>query len=276
MVVVKVTDPKNGKVYEFYMDKKLKDRIDVKIKTALNKREEDYILVVDGKERAGKSVFAMQLARYIDPSLSLSRVCFSPNEFKEAIIKAKPKQAVIFDEGYRGLSAKGTLTEINKTLVSLMMEMGQKKLFVIIVLPTFYLLEKYVALWRTRGLFHIFRSKGRKGYWRFYGPKKILKLFLKGKKDYSYRHAKTHFRGRFYNQYAISESEYKKKKAIELKKGYENPKKDKYLEQRDIMVNMVHKELSVSQEDMATHLKLNGIFITRSGIRHILDKFRKK
>src|SRR3990167_2547064 len=140
MVKVSLPHTLTRDLHEFYMDTRLHRQLETKVKPALlPQKDEDYVLIVDGEEGTGKSVFAMQLGFFIDPSLTLARIAFTPTEFRKAILSATRGQAVIFDEAYRGLSAKSALTEVNKILVSLMMEMRQKNLFVIITLPTFYL-----------------------------------------------------------------------------------------------------------------------------------------
>jgi len=276
MVLIKVKDPNTNETYEYSMDNKLKRQLDKKVKGALTKKDEDYVIVIDGEERSGKSVFAIQIARYVDSSLTLDRICFSPDEFRKAILKAKKGECIIFDEAYRGLSAKGALTEINKILVSLMMEMGQKNLFIIIVLPTFYLLEKYVALWRARGLFHIYRKRSKKGYWVFIGRKKKTLLYLKGKKDYSYGYVKSSFKGRFYGKYGVNEEEYRKKKSESFKEGYKTTRQENLMDQRNKLIYLLYKEYKLSQQSISELIKDNGIKISRSGIRDILLKFNKE
>ena len=277
MVLVKIDDPKTKETYEFYVDDKLKNQLDKKVKVALDKKDEDYVLVIDGDERAGKSVFGMQLARYIDPSFSLDKVCFTPDEFRKAILNAKEKdECIIFDEAYRGLAAKGALTEVNRILVSLMMEMGQKNLFIIIILPTFYLLEKYVALWRARGLFHVFRSKGRKGYWVFYNKRKKKTLFLKGKKDYGYNYAKSTFRGRFYNKYCVDKDSYIKKKSESLKKGYKTTRQEKFKEQRDRLLYLIRKQYGLSLNELSNVCKLYDVRLKKTQLSDIIAKFKER
>jgi len=260
--VVEVKDPIENKTYKYYLDRKLKKSLDQKVRPSLSKtQDEDYVLLIDGRERTGKSTFGMQIGKYIDPTLSLDRVCFSPDEFKQAILKAKKKQCVIYDEAYRGLGSAGALTEVNRILKGMMMEMGQKNLFVIVILPTFYVLEKYVALFRARGLLHVFKSRGRKGYWRFFNTKKKQMLYLNpiGKRYYTYFHVRTGFKGRFYSKYVIDEQEYRDKKDKSFKQGYKLPRQEKFKEQRDKLLYSLYVEcrLSLSQlSDMCNKYKI--------------------
>jgi hypothetical protein len=175
MAIVKVND------IEYFLEDRLKDNLDNIIIPDLHKKDKDCFLVVDGKEGSGKSFFSFQIGKYVDNSLDLSRVCFTADEFRQAIFKAKRGQCVIYDEAFTGLSSRASLSMINKVLISLTMQMRQKNLFVIIVLPTFFLLDKYIALFRARALVHIFENHGRRGYFRVYNAK--LKRFLLYKKD---------------------------------------------------------------------------------------------
>jgi len=260
----------------YYMDNKLAIQLETKVKAALHKNDEDYVLVVDGYEGAGKSTMAMQVGKFIDPTLNLSRICFTPDEFRKAILGASKGQCIIFDEAFRGFGASSALSEVNKILKSLMIEMRQKNLFIIIVLPTFYLLEKYVALWRTKCLIHVHKSGGRRGYFKLYNKRKKQMMYLNpiGKKYYSYSHVKTKFRGRFYGKYVIDEQEYRKKKEKSFKDGYNTTKKEKYMDQRNAMVDIVKKYTKFTQEEISLELKKYGITLQRSTIKDILAKYR--
>lgn len=274
MALIKIKDSITKKEFSYYMDNRLKRQLDIKVKSALIKKDEDYVIVIDGEERSGKSTLGFQIGKYLDPTLNVAGVCFDPNEFRKAVLEAQKGQCIIFDEAYRGLSAKGALTEVNRILVSLMMEMGQKNLIVIIILPTFYLLEKYVALWRARGLFHVFRKRGNKGYWTFFNRKKKQTLYLKGKRDYGYYYVKSSFKGRFYGKCVIDEIKYRKKKALSLRKGYKTTRQEKYKEQRDKLIYALQKETGLKLDDMFKISKMYQIGLKRTMLHLILEKFK--
>jgi len=65
----------------------------------LKKMDSDRVYIVDGRERSGKSVFAIQQACYIDPTLvgDLSRICFTAEEFLDAIKKTDIRNCKIKD-----------------------------------------------------------------------------------------------------------------------------------------------------------------------------------
>jgi len=251
---------------EMYVDKELYNRLKTTIKPKLKKKDYDWVWIVDGGEGSGKSVFSMQLAKLVDPSFNLERVCMTPNEFTKAIIKANKGQAVVFDEGFTGLSSRASLTEINRLMVSLMMEMRQKNLFIVVVMPTIFLLDRYVALFRARGLFHIYTKDGRRGRWIYFNNKSKKLLYIFGKKLFSYSKPRSNFRGRFADQYTVNEIEYRKKKAETLSKKSRSTRAEAFKRQRDILFYIMDKKLKVNQEQIANYCKDLGYNITQQNI----------
>jgi len=175
------------------------------------------VFLYDGYEGSGKSIKAMQDAFYCDSTLNLDMIVFTPYEFRKAILKAKPYQAVVYDEAYTGLSSRATMSQINRALVSMLAEIRQKNLFVFVVMPTFFDLDKYVALWRSRALIHVYTGKNfQRGFFGFYNIDRKKDLYINGKKFYSYGKPKANFTGRFTNTYVVDEKAYRKKKKESL------------------------------------------------------------
>ena len=115
----------NGRT--FFIDNRLKAQLDAKVIPDLKRRDKDAVFAVDGPERTGKSVFTMGFAAYIASVLGtefdLSNICMDPNEFRNKIEKSKKNQVIIYDEAHRGMASTRALSEINKILKDLMMEM---------------------------------------------------------------------------------------------------------------------------------------------------------
>ena len=130
--LVSITDPNTGYVSEYSMDKRLKRNLDDKILPSLKTKDKDYVVVVDGREGSGKTTFAIQMGKYVDPSLNLARVVFGPENFREAILKAKKYECIIYDEAFTGFSSRASLSPVNRVLVSLAMQMRQKNLLIIL------------------------------------------------------------------------------------------------------------------------------------------------
>ena len=201
---------------EFYMDGYLKANLDIAKKVIT--KDWDMIFVVDGAEGSGKSTIAQQAAFYCDPTLEFSRVVFNARDFKRAIIHAKPYQAVIYDEAYSGLNSRAAMSFINRSLVGMLTEIRQKNLFVFIVLPCFFDLDKYVALWRSRVLINVYTAEGfKRGRFSFYNLDKKKELYLKGKKFYEYKLVQPNFRGTFSQYLPLDKEKYRKLKFEALK-----------------------------------------------------------
>lgn len=254
-----------------YVDNELYNRIITQIKPKLDKKDFDWFWIVDGSEGVGKSVFAFQLAKIVDPSFCLERVCMNPEEFTKAVIKAEKKQAVVFDEAFTGLSSRASLTEINRLMISLCMEMRQKNLFVIIVMPTIFMLDVYMALFRSKGLFHVYLKDGRRGRWCFYNNTHKRQLYLLGKKMFSYARPRSNLRGRFTDKYMVNETQYREKKrlAFEQKSFKKRNVNERFREQRDKLIKVVYN-LGYSCTRISNLCKSEGINLHRTTISKII------
>ncbi len=210
---------------KLYIDGFLKSNLD-KAKEIIRK-DWDIVFVYDGYEGSGKSVKAMQDCFYFDNTFNMDRVCFDPREFTRAIKKAQPYQAVLYDEAFTGLNARAAMSLINRTLVKMLAEIRQKRLFVGIVMPTFFDLDRYVALWRSRALIHVYMGKNfQRGFFMFFNMERKKQLYVLGKKYYSYYKPPANFKGRFTNTYVLDEVEYRKRKRDSLmKRGSDQEKR---------------------------------------------------
>jgi len=286
--VVRIKDKRYEKPITFLLNTKLRKALDSQ-KIALAKKDKDCFIVIDGMEGGGKSTFAFQVGKYVDNSLDISRVVFDAQSFKDAIFKAKKGQCIIFDEAFAGLSSRAALSGINKALVNVMMQMRQKNLFVIMVLPTFFLLDKYAALFRSKALLHVYECKGQRGYFKVYNNSKKKYLYLTGKNTYSYGkngakgYVYTKFKGRFHGTFALGDEKqeelYRKKKAKALEDTEKNPMSAgqvKYREQRNLLIYLLRKYSKLTYEEMSTLLGDYDLEISLPQIGNICSKFGDK
>jgi len=252
----------NNETIMLRIDDTLKSNLDIARKAVT--KDWDMLGVIDGAEGSGKSVLAQQLAKYCDPTFNINNICFTPKEFKKSIIKSQQYQSIIYDEGYTGLSARATMSTINKTLISMLAEIRQKNLFVFVIVPTFFDLDKYVALWRSRYLIHVYCTKPfQRGTFAFFNVDRKKDLYILGKKFYSYAKPKANFLGTFNNLYTVDETAYRKKKRESLigrEKYRETLEKKRELEEH-ILVRLLNlkEELNLTHEIIA---KIVGIPIS--------------
>lgn len=230
-----------------YLDGALKQNLD--LAKRIIEKDWDMVFCVDGYEGSGKSVMAQQCAKYCDPTFNIERVCFTPEEFMKCITSAERLQSIVYDEAYEGMNSRSAMTEVNKTLMGALAEIRQKNLFVFIVLPCFFELDKYAAVWRSRALIHVYTSANfERGFFSFYAPNKKKALYMLGKKFYSYSTPKPDFKGRFTKGYAVDGVEYRARKLRALKSKesllFKRPGKreTRVMEQRNIAIIKLIKD----------------------------------
>lgn len=237
---------------EVYIDPIVKNQLD-KIKTDVKKKDKDWVSVFDGEEGSGKSVLAMQVAKYLDPKFNLNNICFTSDQFIDRLKTAPKYSCILLDEAYNAANARSALTEVNRAMISVATEMRQRNLFVIFVLPTFFDLDKYFAIWRCRTLFHVYFNKetGDRGQYVIF-PKTAKKmLYLTGKKFYNYAKPRSPYPAcRFRKQYVVDEIEYRKKKADAFKKRIVSNMAKRWKGQRDAFIKELYHNKKVSSNDL--------------------------
>lgn len=207
----------------------------LKKEMSLIRKDWDRVFIIDGIVGAGKSVFAQQCAWYCsNGKITLDQICFTPEDFKKAVINADKYDCVVFDEAFRGLSARGAMTQVNKLLVELFTEMRQKNLLCFVVLPSIWDLDGYLSKHRANGLFNIHVDKDyNRGYFKYYKHRVIQQYLANSKIRYSYPPLKDRtIYGRFTNFYPIDEKKYRQKKYDALKYRETKQKTDNKIDQR--------------------------------------------
>lgn len=240
----------------------------------------DMVICVDGREGAGKSVLAQQMAYFLNPNFNLDNLCFNSLEFRKKILAANKFDAIIYDEAFSGLNARQSMGAINRSVVSMLTEIRQKNLFVFILVPSFFDLDKYVALWRSFALIHVYTGKNlKRGFFSFYNYKRKKKLYLLGKKLYQYNKEIPNFRGEYPNQYTVNEKEYREKKMKKL--GIEEKKLEiasKYKLQRDTLLLWMYKkkQLKLSYRLIGEILGLVGDGLTGRAVATAVNELQKQ
>lgn len=262
-----VPDPnKEGENLSYHIDKKALKFLDKKVIPMINQHDKDFVLCCGGYEGSGKSTIMQQWGRYVDPTLSLDRICMTADEFKQAIAKAEKGQCVIYDEAVTGMSAGDSITRVGRLLKSMMMQMRQKNLFVIVIIPSIFELNKYTVLSRIRCYIHVYENKGKMGYFSGFNKRDTRMVYFKGKKNYSIR-VSTRFRGRFYGKYAVDEVAYRKKKADALFKLDEEDVKVHDNEKLNEFIFLTKNKENLTFLELEAWCKERGIPISKSELQ---------
>lgn len=271
MVIVTIKDDR------FSMDGYLKRNLDI-VKDQINHKDNDFVGIVDGFEGVGKSVLAQQVGKYVDPTLCLDRICFTSEKFKEAVLKAKKGECVIYDEAITGAFSREAIQMMNVILIKMMAQIRQKNLFILFVLPSFFDLDKNLAIWRAKFLLHChYGKKFERGFFKFANLEKKKTIYIEGQKLYKYPREprKWNFWGRFPKHYTVNERAYRKLKLDSLTESdYEGISIRKVRAQRDSLV-LVLSNLGFSQTDISEFSDLMDEGITQKQISNILVKYQK-
>jgi len=235
------------------------------------RHDRDHVACVVGDPGSGKSVFAQQMAKFYDSAFDESRIYFEGEALVKALVDPKtPKyRAFVYDEAREGLSARNSMSRINKIITDCLAEIRQKNLFLIVVLPDFWDLDSNVANKRSRCLYHVYEVPNpeakededpfQRGYVRFFNRRDKGFLFVKGKKFHDiYAQEPSMPPFVFYNQYVVDEKKYRELKANALRtnrKLEESNSGDEKIELRRLALRRIRsvledKNVSLSMEEL--------------------------
>lgn len=236
------------------VDPIIRKELDKKINLVL-KKDRDWVIVIDGEEGVGKSVLAQQIALYLDPTFCLDDIVFTADQFIRKIkdIKTTKGKVVLLDEGYNAANARASMTEANRSMIGLATEMRQRNLFIIIVLPSFFDLDKYFALWRCKTLFHVYFGENEEYRRYIVFPKNYKKyLYLNGKKTYNYSKPKSPYPPLLFdNIYAVPEAEYRQKKANAFNTRVVSSQAKKWMQHRYAYIKYIIDNTKLTQQEIA-------------------------
>lgn len=242
--------------------------------------DQDKVIVIDGAEGVGKSTFACRLAYAYDQNITIdNNWAFKPekgthsfkNQLKKISKDPKIPRVLIFDEGFTGLSSRTSLSKVNKLLVEKMMEMRQLNMLTIVVLPSFFMLDKYVALHRSTALFHVYKNKKGRRCWRGYNKKKKKMLYIKGKQLMSYAEPKIGInKGQFYKMFPVDYKKYiaAKRAAFDQSDEEVDTKSEdsRYLVQRNLLLAYLMNNHKYTQRSLSQALEPIG-FVDKMALK---------
>lgn len=200
---------------DYYLDGYLQK--EVKTIRRMLQKQWDCVGIFDGREGGGKTTFAFQVCKAIDPSFNIDRVCFTEQQFYEQIVNATAGMAICLDEAMNVFFSRTAMSKVNISMVRVLAECRKRNLFLALVMPSYFEMDRYPALHRASFLAHIYAMPTKlgdmqRGYFRWYDRKAKKKLYLEGRKGMIYQVAKPTFFGRFVKKFVISVKDYEDKK----------------------------------------------------------------
>jgi hypothetical protein len=199
-----------------YLDGYLQENLDI-TKERVHK-DWDCVALVTGEEGSGKTTLAAECCYYLDSSFNLDRIVFNAEQFEEAVDKAEPYTAILWDEAddLGGHWANQMLMAIKKKF----MRIRSKNLYIFLVTPSLFHLSIYFVMHRPLFLLDVYSDKLDRGYFRFFAKQGLKNLYIHGKKFWNMTAWHPNFRGRFTNwgaDFPIDTLKYKAKKEEAVK-----------------------------------------------------------
>lgn len=213
---------------KIYLDGRLKTKLDLMLE--YKKKNFDVPFLIDGAEGSGKSTLAMTCAWYLsNGDFSAENIIEGEEDIIEKLDKAKKGSVLMIDEGFLMFSSRDSMSKRQKALVQILSVIRQKNIILIIVCPSFFEMNKYVAVHRTKCLIHVYTKGFERGRFLYFDQQKKRLLYEIGKvKNGSYNVVQGSFFGRFTDFKPDFLDEYmktKEKSLMEaLRKGYEASK----------------------------------------------------
>ncbi len=254
---------------DVYIDGLLQKRLE-SVKKII-KKNWDAVILIDGQERSGKSTLGMTIGCYFDPNFNTSNMAAGMEDAARMIRDCKEGAVIMVDEGSLVFNSKDAMRKENKNLMKILDVVGQKRITFIVILPSFFDLNKQIAVRRSRFLLHVYTDKKmNRGRFMYFSNNKKPKLYFNGKKNFgSYRKPRSSFRGVFTDYKPEWYDEYLKikRKSLEEAMTLVDVKADnKWLMQRNYLMKYIMIKDKISQEKLAQNMAKNGHKVTREAI----------
>lgn len=245
----------------FHMDNTLHRELK-KMKDQVLIHNDMGVILLDGRPGSGKSTLAAQIACFLtEGKFNIDYECFNQKQTFNVMKKMVAGDCCIIDESFDVINKRTAQTSANMLTINMLQQMRSRKVFILILLPSFYDLDKNVSLWLASALLHCYRSPeplGKRGQYVAYNIEGIQRLWLYGRQSYSYslKITQPNFRARFPKHFPIDPIKYEQKKRKSLtEKPKEATEESKYYQQRNILMKEL-KDKGVSVSDISKKVGL--------------------
>jgi excisionase family DNA binding protein len=149
------------------------------VKISFDAQEIDFdpLIVIAGYERNGKSTLALEMYqefyRLKGWELNIKYYTTDLENFIKAIDESPVGGIVVLDEAGDILTSANHWDEFNKKIREAYTIIGGKRLFTILILPDYFVLETYFRKWRTKAVLFVYR-RGKVALW--VGKQKLAML----------------------------------------------------------------------------------------------------
>lgn len=151
MTMIKIDDA------EWYEDKIWLDNLNIYLDAMED--NDDLVIIVDGKERSGKSLRMRQIGKYcankLGTTFSNKNIHFDLNEYIDFSIESPEYTVCILDEARNVLNKKRANSKSNVKFTNYLSECAKKRQVHLIAAPAFHDIDKYLINWRAKCVYHL-------------------------------------------------------------------------------------------------------------------------
>lgn len=123
------------------------------VREIITKKDYDWLHVIAGPEGIGKTSLGGSMCKEIDPRFRLDKdSIFSYDDMVAKIKKSYPGKSVLIDEGALIFFSRDYASTKSKDAVKLLTTMRSFNLFVVVCIPNFWILDKYIREHRVKTL----------------------------------------------------------------------------------------------------------------------------
>lgn len=164
------------------------------VDVAVEDQDADYdtCFCIVGKERVGKSNLLLHIMDYL--GRDIEDICLEGSDFMKRLYNVEEAGVVALDEAGDSMFSRDAMTSQTKQFVKLYQAIGGKRLITFLVLPQFFMLDKYFRETRVDSLFYVYA----RGRYVFYSPSRLKKILQDGKIPMPPRNS---YRRKYYPKY---------------------------------------------------------------------------
>ncbi len=107
----------------------------LRLKEKVKKEDQEAWVGFGGDTGSGKSLKAQHWMYSIFPGISIKEICFSKEEFINAVLDAKKGTGIIADEGISIFFSRASMTKEGRLIAELIAQIRQKNLIVFLCIP---------------------------------------------------------------------------------------------------------------------------------------------
>jgi len=139
------------------------------VKKLMEHRDQDWLHINIGQEGSGKSTLGLRMAQYFDDDFDVDNIVFTPDQFISRSKKLEQYSAIVVDEGANVFYSRDAMTKGVKKAVKFLTQMRELNLFIIINIPNFFIIDKYIREHRTKSMSRAIKP----GWFHFYSKRRM-------------------------------------------------------------------------------------------------------